>query len=197
MPAIFVWKSQTRRSTPSDLATEVGRTKPPHSPTKYCTIKYHLSKRPQTPPGRKKKPTRHTLWMERHCVHSFYFYFYFFLKRPRVFNVIRVWQNSKRTQCLKAAVFAWLVFSHSLTLAYFIIQGCCCFEKERCRWAPTLVFQIKVLSLHHVHPHPKKTVRSKNQNHWVFFPNRRWMFFFFSFYVNTCISLLLIAASVN
>lgn len=47
MPVIFLWNSQTRRSTPSDLATKLGEQSFHTPPTKYCTIKYQSSQ-PQT-----------------------------------------------------------------------------------------------------------------------------------------------------
>lgn len=182
MPAIFVWKSQTRRSTPSDLATEVGRTKPPHSPTKYCTIKYHLSKWPQTPPWKKRKKAHSPHAMNGAPLCAFlFFYFYFFLKRPRVFNVICVWQNSKRTQCLKAAVFAWLVFSHSLTLAYFIIQGCCCFERDAVGEHLLWFSKIKVLSLHQNASAPQKNCQKYEPKASFFFSKPPVNVFFFLF----------------
>lgn len=105
MPVIFLWNSQTRRSTPSDLATKLGEQSFHTPPTKYCTIKYQSSQ-PQTSricrcemsgPGaalRKKKKKKVSANI-----------------RCNVF----FWQEPKCTQCFRVRSRAWVMFYHSLT----------------------------------------------------------------------------------
>lgn len=102
MPVIFLWNSQTRRSTPSDLATTWGEQSfhiPPS--TKYCAIKYHLSKPQTSKPTR--RPNKHIEQNKRPRVHL--------KKWAQTLAVIRVWKESKCTQCTQSAFTPMLLLA--------------------------------------------------------------------------------------